>query len=111
VYCFNTIRNLICPRSTLPCGLGIFGDTIKVDREIWQTEPDGQSSAQVLGLKLVVRKYDSCARYVVLQPDGCGGTCAQVMLSSGTEPNPNAAKIAAERAATRTVCMLSERRR
>ena len=82
-----------------------------MDREIWQTEPDGQSSAQVLGLKLVVRKYDSCARYVVLQPSGYGGTCAQVMLSSGTEPNPNAAMVAAERAATRTVYMLSERRR
>jgi hypothetical protein len=81
-------------------GLGYFEDIIKVDREVWKTEPDGQSSAQVLGLKLVVRKYDSC-----------GGTCAQVMLSSGTEPNPNAVMVAAERATTTTVYMLSERRR
>ena len=92
-------------------GLGYFEDIIKVGREVWKTEPDGQSSAQVLGLKLVVRKYDSCARYVVLQPDGCGGTCAQVMLSSGTEHNPNAVMVAAESATTRTVYMLSERRR
>ena len=92
-------------------GLGYFGDIIKVDHGIWQTEPDGQASAQVLGLKLVVRTYDTCARYVVLQPSGYGRTCAQVMFSSGTEHNPNAVMVAAERATTSTVYMLSERRR
>ena len=110
VCCSNTVRNLICARSTLPCRSGLFRGCHK-SGAVWKTQPDGQSSAQVLGLKLVVRKYDNCARYVVLQPGGYGGTCAQDMLSSGTEPNPNAAMVAAEKAATRTVYMFSERRR
>ena len=55
VCCSRTILNLICAPSDLPYGLRLFGDIIKVD-ELWQTEADGQSSAQVLGLKLVVRE-------------------------------------------------------
>jgi hypothetical protein len=60
---------------------------------------------------LVVRKSDNCARYVVLQCPGDDGTCAAVMLSSGTELSVDAAMAAARRAAIRIDVMLAERRR
>ena len=82
-----------------------------MDREIWRTEPDGQISAEIQGLKLIVRRSATCARYVILQSPAYGGTCAGAMLSSGTEPTVKAAKIAAESAAARTALMLGRRRR
>jgi hypothetical protein len=87
------------------------GGAIEVDREIWRTEPDGQISAEIEGLKLIIRRSATCARYVILQSQGDGETCAGAMLSSGTEPTVHAAKMAAERAVARTAIMLGRRRR
>jgi hypothetical protein len=81
-----------------------------VDREVWHTEPDGSVSTEIPGLKIIVRKSDGCARYVILQSTGYG-SCAEAMLSSGTEPNVDAAILSARRAATRIDVILAERRK
>jgi hypothetical protein len=82
-----------------------------VDQATWRIAYDGQVSAGVHGLKLVVRRAGNCARYVVLQPCGHAETRAEIMLSSGIEPTVSAAMVAAERAAARTLFLLAERRR
>ena len=45
-----------------------------MDREIWRTEPDGQISAELQGLKLIIRHSVTWARYVILQSPGYGGS-------------------------------------
>ena len=80
-----------------------------MDHETWRTELDGQLSVEVRDLKLIVRRSDACARYVILQRGRSGGMCAEVMLSSGTEANVEAAMVAAKRVATRIDFMLAER--
>ena len=82
-----------------------------MDREIWHREPDGSVSTEIPGLKIIVRKSDGCARYVILQRAGDGRSCVEALLSSGTEPNLDAAIAAARKAATRIDIMLTERRR
>jgi hypothetical protein len=86
-------------------------DRKTVEHEIWHEEADGHLSAEVPGLRLVVRKSDNCARYVILRRAGYGKSCAEIMLSSGTEPNVDAAIAAARKAATRIEIMLTERHR
>ena len=71
-----------------------------MDHETWRTELDGDLSVEVRDLKLIVRRSDACARYVILQRGRSGGMCAEVMLSSGTEANVEAAMVAAKRVAT-----------
>jgi len=75
----------------------------------WHTEPDGRMSALVHNLKLVIRTFDDCARYVILQPATYGRNDLEVLLASGTEPNVSSAIIAASRAAARIRLMLTER--
>ena len=82
-----------------------------MDHEIWRTVSDRRLSAEFPCLRLVVRKSDAYARYVILKPAGYGGSCAEVMLSSGTEPNVEAAIVAATKVAARIDLMLAERRR
>ena len=82
-----------------------------MDPKAWRTAADGQVSAEVHGLRLVVRRASACARYVVLQPCGYAEERAEILLSSGTEPTVSEAMAAAERAATRTIFLLGERRR
>jgi hypothetical protein len=81
-----------------------------VDREIWHTESDGSVSTEIPSLKIIVRKAEGCARYVIPQNAGYG-SCDEVMLASGTEPNEDAAILAAQRAAKRIDVMLTARRR
>ena len=81
-----------------------------MDREIWHTGADGSVSTEIPGLKIIVRKSDGCVRYVILQLAD-SGSCAEVMLSSGTEPTVDAAISAARRAATRIDVMLTARRK
>lgn len=82
-----------------------------MDHEIWRAEPDGQLSAEILNLKLIVLKSDTGARYMILQRNRDGRMNPEVMLSSGTEPNVEAAIVAATRVAARIDLMLAERRR
>jgi hypothetical protein len=83
----------------------------QVDHEIWLTVSDGRLSAEFPSLRLIVRKSDAYARYVILKRAGHGGSCAEVMLSSGTEPNVEAAIVAATKVAARIDLMLAGRRR
>jgi hypothetical protein len=69
-----------------------------------QTVSDGNLSAEFPGLRLIVRRSDSYARYVILKRVGHGVSCAEVMLASGTEPNVEAAMVA------RIGVILAERR-
>ena len=46
-----------------------------MEHEIWHREADGHLSAEVPGLKLIVRKSDNCARYVILQRAGDAVVC------------------------------------
>ena len=72
---------------------------------------DGRLSTEFHGLRLVVRKSDADARYVILRRAGNGRSSVEVMLSSGTEPNVEAAIVAATKVAARIDSMLAERRR
>ena len=81
-----------------------------MEHEIWRREADGHLSAEVPGLKLIVRKLDNCARYVFLRRAD-DRSYAEDMLSSGTEPSVDAAIGAARRAAARIGIILTERSR
>jgi hypothetical protein len=80
------------------------------DHEIWRTEPDGERSAMLRNLRLIVRSSRDCARYMILRRATDNGECPEVLLESGTESNLNAAMVAARRAATRIEGMLADRR-
>jgi hypothetical protein len=82
-----------------------------VNRATWRIETDGHFSAEVRGLRLIVRKSDIYARYVILQCADHGGSSGNIMLSSGTEPSVEAVMVAAERVATRINLTLADRRR
>ncbi len=82
-----------------------------MDHEIWRAVSDGRLSTEFPALRLIVRKSDAYARYVIIKRAGYGGSCDEVMLSSGTEPNVEAAIVAATKAAPRIDLMLAERHR
>jgi len=69
--------------------------------EIWHTEPDGDLSAVVQNLKLIVRRDNAYTRYLVLRGAGQGWGHADVILASGSEYDVSAAMIAATRTANR----------
>jgi hypothetical protein len=79
-------------------------------RPMWCFDPDGQVSTRVGALKLIVRKSEQYARYVILHSP-VGTANKENILSSGTEPNVQAAIEAAERAATRIGFIFTARRR
>ena len=83
----------------------------QVVHETWHTVSDGRLSTEFHGLRLVVRKSDADARYVILKRAGYGRSSAEVILSSGTEANVEAAIVAATKVAARIDAMLAERRR
>lgn len=113
-------RNCVEPRLPPPIDPGLFwriigpGRTIErfsmVNPETWRADADGHLSAVVSGLRLVVHKFESCARYVILQRAGNDRSTSEIMLSSGTEPGIEAATAAAERVAARINLTLTERR-
>ena len=82
-----------------------------MDHEIWCAVSDGRLSTGFPALRLIVRKSDAYVRYIVIKRAGYGGSCDEVMLSSGTEPNVEAAIVAATKVATRIDLMLTERHR
>lgn len=70
-------------------------------RARWHVDSNGQLSARVHGLKLIVCKFDACARYLIVQSATQGRPSTGIMLASGTEPSVDAAMMAAERVARR----------
>jgi hypothetical protein len=99
----------LCSRQVADCGLHCRWRAEVPDG--WQTVSDGNLSADFPGLRLIVRRSDSYARYVILKRVGHGASCAEVMLSSGTEPNVEAAMVATAKVAARIGVILAERRR
>ena len=79
--------------------------------EIWRRAPDGHLFAVVHGLKLIVRKPDCYARYLILHRGVHGRESDETMLASGTEHDENAAMISARRTAVRISSMLDERKK
>ena len=82
-----------------------------MEPEIWRPVSDGQVSAEALGLRLIVCKCDTYARYVIIHGTRSDGGCDESMLSSGTEPNLETAMVTAKRVAARIGLMLAERPR
>ena len=70
-------------------------------REHWHVDADGQLTASARNLRLVIRQFDDCVRYIIVRSTTEGGTCGEIMLASGTELSVEAAMMAAERTAGR----------
>ena len=69
-------------------------------RPMWCADSAGLVSTSMGTLKLIVRKSDSYARYVILH-SAVGAARSESILSSGSEANVQAAIEAAEKVATR----------
>ena len=69
--------------------------------ESWLVEPNGDLSMLTQRLRLIIRRFDGCARFLVLKRPARGERDAEVLLSSGTATNVSKAKDAAQHAGTR----------
>jgi hypothetical protein len=67
-------------------------------RKHWHADANGQLSATAHSLRLIIRQFDGCARYLIVRR-GKDGASGEIMLASGTEPSVDAAMMAAERRA------------
>jgi len=79
-------------------------------RPMWCADSAGLVSTSMGTLKLIVRKSDSYARYVILH-SAVGAARSENILSSGSEANVQAAIEAAEKVATRIGLILAARGR
>src|SRR6185437_15107595 len=75
-------------------------------RPMWCADSAGLVSTSMGTLKLIVRKSDSYARYVILH-SAVGAARSENILSSGSEANVQAAIEAAEKVATRIGLILA----
>ena len=66
----------------------------------WHDDAYGQLSATAHNLKLIIRKFDGCVRFLVIR-SAEGERRGDIMLASGTESTVTAAMITAERTARR----------
>ena len=66
-------------------------------QELWRIGPDGALSAESGCLRLVVRKAEGCARFLVLNTRTDADSRPASVLASGTENDVHAAMEAAER--------------
>lgn len=81
-----------------------------IGQELWRTDQTGELSASIDKLRLVIRRCDGYARYLILHRTTHGGTYPEIMLGSGTESDVRTAMIAARRAAMRIAFILAERK-
>jgi hypothetical protein len=72
-----------------------------LEPENWHDDAYGQLAATAHNLKLIIRKFDGCVRYLVIRSAEGGERRVDIMLASGTESTVNAAMMAAERTARR----------
>ena len=77
-------------------------------REQWYADAYGQLLVTEHGLRLVVRQFDGCARYLVVRTSLEGDKYGDILLASGTELNVNAAMTAARRTASRIQSILAK---
>jgi len=80
----------------------------RVSQEFWHADPNGELSATVHGLRLIIRRCDGFSRYLILQRSA-HGNYPEIMVGSGTESDVSKAMVAARRAAMRTDFILSHR--
>ena len=78
-------------------------------REQWYADAHGRLLATDHGLRLIIRQFDGCARYLVTQIAPLGEKYGDTLLASGTESNVEAAMAAARRTACRIAPTLARR--
>ena len=75
---------------------------------VWRTEPNGDQSAVVFNLRLVIREGDRFSRWLLLGRSYDGSGSQEVPLESGCEDNVGSAKERAfERARKRKAALVS----
>jgi hypothetical protein len=67
--------------------------------QMWRTEPNGDLSAVMLNLRLVIHEGDGFSRFLLLGRSGNGSGKQEVLLESGCEDDVHAAKARAIRRA------------
>ncbi len=78
---------------------------------MWRTEPNGDLSAIILDLRLVVHEGDSFSRFLLLSRSHDGSANHEVLLESGCEDDVDAAKARAVRRAVRLTRAPTQRSR
>ena len=78
-----------------------------VQREAWLSGPSGELSTLTQSLRLVIRRFDGFARFLVFKRPAPNNQSREMILSSGTATNVNAAKAAARHTAARLEAVLS----
>jgi hypothetical protein len=59
----------------------VLGGTKVLEEGNWHTDANGQMSATRDSLRLIIRKFDDCARYIIVRS---GTEDRDIMLASGT---------------------------
>jgi hypothetical protein len=77
-----------------------------VQHEAWLSGSTGELSTLTQSLRLVIRRFDGFARFLVFKRRAPNRQCREMILSSGTATNVNAAKAAARQTATRLEAIL-----
>jgi hypothetical protein len=73
---------------------------------MWREEPNGDLSAVLYGMRLVIRESNGFARFLLLgHPRRADGE-AEVLLESGSEDDVGAAKERAAQRAASVACLL-----
>lgn len=81
-------------------------DIVGPQDTFWHADHNGELSAVVDDLRLIIRSGDGFARYLILQRGA-----RDIMIGSGTESDLGKAMVAAQRAAERTQFILAQRAR
>jgi hypothetical protein len=76
-------------------------------RDAWLTEPSGELSTVTQRLRLVIRRFNGFARFLVFRLSAPDRQCDEMILSSGTAADVDAAKAAARQTATRLETVLA----
>jgi hypothetical protein len=79
-----------------------------MSQELWHTNLNGELSATVHDLRLIIRHCGEYSRYLILQRSA-NSDYPEIMLGSGTESDVSKAMVAATRAAMRAELILSQR--
>lgn len=89
----------LLPRRLFSCpeGEDPKGEKKMAQHELWRIGSDGLLSAESGNLRLVVRKAEGCARFLVLKNPADAESHPAFVLASGTESDVHAAMAAAER--------------
>lgn len=79
-------------------------------QERWRIEPNGDQSAMMPNLRIVVRDADGFTRFLLLKRPHFGGRGLETLLESGCENDVRAAKAKAVQRAVRLAAALRDGR-